>query len=58
MDFVDKPSQQSFLKAFDILIQLGAIDPSTGNLTKEGERMSVMPTEPLYSKLLVTALIP
>lgn len=58
MDFVDKPSMQSYLKAFDILIKLKAIDPETGNLTVEGNKMSVLPTEPLYSKLLVTSLKP
>ena len=36
MDFVDKPSKQAFISAFDILIKLGALDPNSGNLTTEG----------------------
>ena len=58
MDFIDKPDQQSFLSAFQNLIKLGAIDPVSANLTKSGREMSVLPTEPIYSKLLITALKP
>jgi ATP-dependent RNA helicase DHX8/PRP22 len=58
MEFVDKPSQQSFLSAFDILIKLGAVNPQTGDLTTEGLNMSTLPTEPIFSKLLVHSLKP
>jgi len=56
IDFIDKPDQQSILKAFQILIKLGALDPNTAELTNLGKEMSVFPTDPVYSKLLVTAL--
>lgn len=56
LDFIDKPSQTSFLAAFKILIALGAVDAISANLTKLGREMSVLPTEPVYSKLLVTSL--
>mmetsp|Transcript_31673 Transcript_31673/g.48464 ORF Transcript_31673/g.48464 Transcript_31673/m.48464 type:complete len:245 (-) Transcript_31673:480-1214(-) len=56
IDFIDRPSQQSFLKGFETLIKFKAIDQGTAKLTKLGHEMAVLPTEPIYSKLLVTAL--
>jgi HrpA-like RNA helicase len=38
------------------LIKLGALDGRTAELTQEGKDMAVLPTDPLYSKLLVTSL--
>lgn len=58
MDFVDKPTQANFLNAFQILIKLGAVDPSNASLTRLGYQMSTLPTEPLFSKLLATTLRP
>jgi len=48
----------SFLNAFQILIKLGAVDPTTGDLTTLGKQMATLPTEPIYSKLLVTSIKP
>jgi HrpA-like RNA helicase len=58
IDFIDKPDTNSILKAFEILIKLEALDPLTADLTKSGLEMSVFPTEPILSKLLLTALKP
>lgn len=56
VDFIDKPDQKSLLAAFQTLIKLEAVCPNTAKLTQQGYDMSVLPTEPSYSKLLVTAL--
>jgi HrpA-like RNA helicase len=40
------------------LIKLGAVDPINANLTKLGQEMSILPTEPVYSKLLINTLKP
>ncbi len=56
IDFIDKPSQQSYVSAFQILIKLGAINPLNADLTQAGQEMAILPTEPLYSKLLITSL--
>lgn len=56
IDFIDKPSQQGYLSAFQILIKLGALSPQTAELTDFGKEMAILPTEPVYSKLLVTSL--
>ena len=56
IDFVDKPEQRSFVSAFQTLIKLGAIQVTNAELTPFGLEMSILPTEPVYSKLLVTSL--
>lgn len=56
IDFIDKPSQQAYISAFQILIKLGAINPTNADLTTIGMEMAILPTEPVYSKLLITAL--
>eukprot|EP00347_Sterkiella_histriomuscorum_P000505 403375592 len=56
IDFIDSPTQQSFINAFQILMKLGTLNPSNANLTQLGQEMAVLPTEPQYSKLLITAL--
>ena len=58
VDFMDRPDNGAFLSAFQTLIRLGAVCPKTASLTELGNEMAVLPTDPLYSKLLVTALRP
>ena len=58
MDFIDKPDQKSFLNAFQILIKLGAVDSGNASLTSLGKEMAVLPTETIYSKLLMVSLKP
>ena len=58
VDFIDRPDLKSLMAAFQTLIKLEAIDPSTAGLTQTGYDMSVMPTDPIYSKLLVKSLKP
>ena len=58
VDFIDRPSQDRFLNAFKQLIKLGAVDPQSAKITKFGHEMAVMPTEPIFSKLLLTSLNP
>ena len=40
------------------MIKLGALDPQDARLTQLGTEMAVLPTDPVYSRLLVTALKP
>ena len=35
---------------------MGAIDPINASITQLGQEMSILPTEPIYSKLLLTTL--
>jgi HrpA-like RNA helicase len=49
---------KSTVAALQTLIRLGALDAQTAALTETGRNMSVMPTDPIYSKLLVTACKP
>ena len=58
VDFIDRPEQRSLLAAFQTLIKLGALDQRTACLTKMGTEMAVLPTDPIYSRLLVTSLKP
>ena len=58
VDFIDRPEQRTFLAAFKTLIRLGALDHQTAELTSQGHEMAVLPTEPIYSRLLVTTLKP
>lgn len=58
VDFIDRPEQRSFLAAFQTLIKLGALNPRTAELSQLGSEMAVLPTDPIYSRLLVTALKP
>ena len=56
IDFIDKPTQQAYISAFQILIKLGAISSTNAELTQIGQEMAILPTEPIYSKLLITSL--
>lgn len=58
VDFMDRPEQRSFLAAFQTLVKLGALCPKTATLTELGRDMAILPTEPIYSRLLVTTLHP
>lgn len=58
VDFIDKPEKRSFLAAFQTLVKLGALNPTTAELSILGQEMAVMPTDPIFSRLLVTALKP
>jgi HrpA-like RNA helicase len=46
------------LAALQTLIKLGALDPRTACMTQMGSEMAILPTDPIYSRLLVTALRP
>lgn len=58
VDFMDKPHMRAFLASFQTLIKLGALCPKTASLTEMGREMAILPTEPIYSRLLVTSLKP
>jgi HrpA-like RNA helicase len=51
-DYIDKPSKDSFNKAYEELMKFGALD-FTFNLTDLGKKMSVLPVEPIYAKILI-----
>ena len=38
------------------MIKLGAIDSTDAKITKLGHEMAILPTEPIYSKLLLVGL--
>jgi HrpA-like RNA helicase len=44
------------VSAFKTLIKLGALDSTNAEITKIGKQMSIFPTDPIYSKLLITSL--
>jgi len=56
-DFLDRPSEQMFFQAFKQLRSLGCLDV-TDELTPHGHEMSVLPTDPVFSNLLLEALKP
>lgn len=58
VDFIDKPDTQALLCAFQTLIKLDAVNQQTAALTALGLEMAVMPTDPVYSRLLVQSLQP
>eukprot|EP00468_Gymnochlora_sp_CCMP2014_P001330 CAMPEP_0167741534 /NCGR_PEP_ID=MMETSP0110_2-20121227/909_1 /TAXON_ID=629695 /ORGANISM="Gymnochlora sp., Strain CCMP2014" /LENGTH=514 /DNA_ID=CAMNT_0007625595 /DNA_START=14 /DNA_END=1558 /DNA_ORIENTATION=- len=54
-DFMSRPPRQAIIRALEELVALGAID-GRGDLTKPlGERMSILPLEPVYSKALLSS---
>lgn len=54
-DFIDWPSDLLFSQAFKQLKLLKSIDP-TGFLTPLGLEMSILPTDPIFSYLLLHSL--
>jgi HrpA-like RNA helicase len=58
-DFLDKPPKENFLKAYEELISIGAIDndvniySSKAKLTNEGKLMTILPLEPILSKIVL-----
>ncbi|CAH1397378.1 unnamed protein product [Nezara viridula] len=55
-DFLDKPPKDLILEAFDQLKQLGAIDNfDDAQLTPLGQKMSLFPLDPRFSKVLLEA---
>lgn len=51
-DFLTPPSEQSLLKAFELLYALGAID-SEMKLSDHGKRLAKLPLDPVYGHLLL-----
>jgi HrpA-like RNA helicase len=51
-DFIDKPAKESFNKAYEELMKYGTLDFAF-NLTELGKKMSILPVEPLYAKILI-----
>jgi HrpA-like RNA helicase len=56
-EFMDNPPDAMYTQAFKLLKDLNCIT-STSDLSSLGLEMSILPTEPLYSHLLLTALRP
>jgi HrpA-like RNA helicase len=55
-DFIDKPSKESFSKAYEELMKFGALDFAF-NLTDLGKKMSILPVEPIYAKILIVKIL-
>ena len=51
-DFMDPPAPDTMMRSFETLNYIGAIDDE-GELTEDGERMSVLPLEPELAALLL-----
>ncbi|CAH8317202.1 unnamed protein product [Eruca vesicaria subsp. sativa] len=51
-DFMDPPSDNSLVKALELLYALGALDAKS-EITKLGERMVEFPVDPMLSKMIV-----
>lgn len=51
-DFVTPPSEQSLLKAFELLFALGAVDTEM-KLTDHGRRLAKLPLDPVFGHLLL-----
>src|SRR5207244_456328 len=52
-DWLDKPDPQAVERAEKLLHTLGAIDPTTEQLTPIGKQMLRLPMHPRYSRMLV-----
>ena len=53
-EFIDKPDQRLLNDAYKLLIELGAIDTNR-RLTALGRRMSDLPIDPKYARILLAA---
>jgi HrpA-like RNA helicase len=51
-DFLTPPSEQSLVKAFELLLALGAVD-SEIKLTEHGKRLAKLPLDPVFGHLLL-----
>jgi len=56
-DFIDRPNKQLYIKAFKELNDLKCLDINA-NLNDMGRKMAILPTEPIFSKLMVHSLRP
>jgi len=53
-DFITKPPEDNFIKAFEQLFALGALNKE-GDLTKTGRKMAEFPMNPLIAKMIIKA---
>jgi ATP-dependent helicase HrpA len=57
--FLTKPDSRGVKAAFDLLLELGAVDPSTGSgtakLTDLGRELSRLPIDPRFARMLIEA---
>lgn len=56
LNFLDKPEKVNYLKAFEDLKLIKALDYD-GNLTDIGKKMSILPVEPMQAKILINAFL-
>ena len=54
-DWLDKPDPAAVERAEKLLVLLGAIDETTGDLTPVGKQMLRLPMHPRYSRMIVEA---
>ena len=53
-DYMDPPAPETLMRALEQLNYIGALDDD-GDLTDIGRTMCELPTDPLLSKILLTA---
>ncbi|XP_053991865.1 uncharacterized protein LOC128883485 [Hylaeus volcanicus] len=53
-DFMDSPSPETLKKSLELLYALGALNQEA-ELTRLGRRMAELPTDPMYSKMILEA---
>jgi ATP-dependent RNA helicase DHX8/PRP22 len=55
-DFVDAPPRAALLRALELLLALGALEPATGALTEPlGHQLARLPVDPMYGKALLAS---
>jgi ATP-dependent RNA helicase DHX8/PRP22 len=55
-DFVDAPPRAALLRALELLLALGALEPATGALTEPlGRQLARLPVDPMYGKALLAS---
>lgn len=53
--WIERPSEESFLRALSLLKNLGALDTNSERLTTLGAKMATFPAHPRYARMLLTA---
>ena len=53
-DFMDAPPRLALLRALELLLALGALDPTTGSLTTPmGHQLARLPVDPMFGRCLI-----
>ena len=53
-DFLEPPPKSALVRAFELLLSLGALN-SSGHISKEGKQMCSLPVDPMLAKSILTS---